>query len=400
MAWNEPGKPGDKDPWGQRRKPGAGGPDLDRIVKNIQQKLAALFGGQGGGHVTDFGLGAVVVVALLIWLISGFYVVNQGERGVVLHFGKTTTITDAGLRWHLPYPIEKVEKVNVEKISTVEIGYRSNSQTASNTDVPKEALMLTEDGNIIDAEFAVQYKINDPANYLFSVSHPETTIAQASESAINEVIGNNPLDFSLTEDQDQIARSVRAQLQQTLDKYKIGVQIVSVEAQKLQPPEEVKSSFDDVVKARQDELALEDDAQAYANDVVPRARGDADRLIEEADGYKASVIARADGDARRFTQVANEYAKAPAVTRERLYIDTMQQVLSNTTKIFVGQKAGSNMIYLPLDKLVPMGEPVPVPVQAAPPVAATPGASAVAPSPPEKSDADIRTRADLRLRPQ
>lgn len=392
MAWNEPGKSGDKDPWGQRRKPGASGPDLDRIVKNIQQKFATLFGGQGGGRASGFGLGLIVAAALLIWLISGFYVVNQGERGVVLRFGKKAVITEAGLRWHLPYPIEKVEKVNVEKVSTVEIGYRSNPQAGGKSNVPKEALMLTEDENIIDIQFAVQYKIKDAADYLFNVRDPEITIVQATESAVREVVGKNTLDFALTEGRDQVARSARELLQQILDKYKIGVQIVTVETQKAQPPEEVKPAFDDAVKAREDEQRLKNEAEAYANDVIPRARGAAARMTQEAEGYKASVIARADGDARRFTQIANEYVKAPGVTRERLYLETMEQVLSSTTKIFVDQKAGSNLIYLPLDKLLSIGEPLPVPSAALPPE------SGMAPSPAVKSGATTRTRTEQRKR--
>jgi membrane protease subunit HflK len=395
VAWNEPGKPGDKDPWGQRRKPGAGGPDIDRIVKDIQQKFAGLFGGlfgggRGGGgtHASGFGFGLILAVALAIWLLTGFYIVNQGEHGVVLRFGMMSEITQAGLRWHLPFPIERVEKVNVEKVSTIEIGYRSNPRTGGKSKVPKEALMLTEDENIIDIEFAVQYKIKDAAEYLFNVRDPETTIAQATESAVREVVGKSTLDFALTEGRDQVSRSSRELLQQILDRYSTGVHIVTVETQKAQPPDEVKPAFDDAVKAREDEQRLINEAEAYANDVIPRARGGAARLIQEAEGYKASVIARADGDARRFSQIANEYVKAPAVTRERLYLETMEQVLSSTTTIFIDQKAGNNLIYLPLDKLVPMGE-----------------AAGAAPFVPPLTEADAtargttgRGRADLRSR--
>ena len=399
MAWNEPGKSGDKNPWGQRRRPDGGGPDLDRIVKNIQQKFAGLFGGGSGGsgggmRASGIGLGLIVAVALFIWLVTGFYVVNQGERGVVLRFGKKAEITDAGLRWHLPFPIEKVEKVNVEKVSTIEIGYRSNRSGGGKSKVPKEALMLTEDENIIDIEFAVQYKIKDAGEYLFNLRDPETTIAQATESAVREVVGKSTLDFALTEGRDQVARSARELLQQIMDKYKIGVHIVTVETQKAQPPEEVKSAFDDAVKAREDEQRLKNEAEAYANDVIPRARGAAARVTQEAEGYKASVIARADGDARRFSQIATEYVKAPAVTRERLYLETMEQVLSSTTKIFIDQKAGNNLIYLPLDKLVPMGE------SAHAPSATPPAESGMTPSPEVKSGASSRTRSDLRRRAQ
>lgn len=311
---------------------------------------------------------------------------------MVLRFGKLTGMTEAGLRWHLPYPIETVEKVNVEKVSTIEIGYRSNPRNGSKSKVPKEALMLTQDENIIDIEFAVQYKIKNAADYLFNVRDPETTIVQATESAVREVVGKTTLDFALTEGRDQVARSARDDLQDILDKYKAGVQIVTVETQKAQPPDEVKPAFDDAVKAREDEQRLKNEAEAYANDVIPRARGAAARVLQQADGYKASVIAHAEGDTRRFTQIANEYVKAPAVTRERMYIDTMEQVLSNTTKIFVDQKAGNNLIYLPLDKLVPMGQPqVPTPEVSAP-------TDTASPPPPIRDSAAARSREDLRRR--
>jgi len=400
VAWNEPGKSGDKDPWGQRRKPGGGGPDIDRMVKNIQQKLSGLFGGVlggggngrsggGGGSASGFGLGLIIGVALFIWLITGFYIVNQGERGVVLRFGKLSEITDAGLRWRIPFPIERVEKVNVEKVSNIEIGYRSNPRSGGKTKVPKEALMLTEDENIIDIEFAVQYKIKNAAEYLFNVRDVETTIGQATESAVREVVGKSTLDFALTEGRDQVSRSAKDLLQQILDRYKTGVHIVTVETQKAQPPDEVKPAFDDAVKAREDEQRLKNEAEAYANDVIPRARGGAARQIQEAEGYKASVIARADGDARRFSQIANEYVKAPAVTRERLYLETMEQVLSNTTKVFIDQKAGNNLLYLPLDKLVPMGEANVTPPFASPPQDADTSA---------KGSTSSRGRNDLRTR--
>ncbi|HYA38783.1 MAG TPA: FtsH protease activity modulator HflK [Candidatus Methylomirabilis sp.] len=394
MAWNEPGKTGGKDPWGQRRKPDSGGPDLDRIVKNLQQKFAALFGGGGAGRASGLGIVLIVGVALVIWAATGFYVINQGERGVVLRFGKETEITDAGLHWHLPYPIEKVEKVNVEKVSTIEIGYRSNARGGGKSKVPKEALMLTEDENIIDIEFAVQYRVNNAADYVFDVRDPETTIGQATESAVREVVGRSTLDF-VFENRKNVEDSVKQLLQSILDNYRVGVSIQAVQMQRAQPPEEVKPAFDDAVKAREDRERLKNEAEAYANDVIPRARGAAARMLQEAEGYKASVIARADGDARRFTQIANEYVKAPNVTRERLYLETMEQVLSNTTKIFVDQKAGNNLIYLPLDKLLPAGVPPSTPT---PPVAPPPETGAAPPTPPLRDSAASRSRTDLRRR--
>lgn len=392
MAWNEPGSSGSKDPWG-RRKPD-GGADLDQIVRRLQQKLGGLFGGrrggEGGGRASSFGIGLIVVVAVVVWLLSGLYIVQQGERGVVLRFGQKTEITEAGLRWHLPFPLEKVEKVNVEKVSTIEVGYRSNPRTGGKTKVPKEALMLTGDENIIDIEFAVQYKIKDAAQFLFNVRDPETTISQATESAVREVVGKSTMDFALTEGRDEVARNARALLQEILDRYNAGVHVVTVETQKAQPPEEVKSAFDDAVKAREDEVRLKNEAEAYANDIIPRARGAAARMVQEAEGYKSATIARAEGDARRFSAIASEYVKAPGVTRERLYIETMEQVYTNTTKIFVDQKGGNNLLYLPLDKLV-QGV-----MEAGPPSAAV-----VAPPEPETGGAQKsspRSRADQRKR--
>jgi membrane protease subunit HflK len=360
LPWNEPGRSGDKDPWGNRRRSTSGG-DLDQIVRNLQQKLAGLFGGGGGGEGGSRGFGGaaggaglILLVALGVWLLTGFYIIQQGERGVVLRFGKKTEITEAGLRWRLPWPLERVEKVNVEKVSTIEIGYRSTARGGAKTKVPKEALMLTEDENIIDIEFAVQYRVGDAANFVFNVRDPEITIGQATESAVREVVGRSKLDF-VFENRKDIELDVRAQLQKILDAYKIGVQILAVEMQRAQPPEEVKAAFDDAVRAREDRERLKNEAEAYANDIIPRARGAAARLVQEAEGYKASTVARAEGDAQRFTRIANEYVKAPAVTRERLYLETMEEVLGNTTKVFIDQKAGNNLIYLPLDRLIGSG---------------------------------------------
>jgi membrane protease subunit HflK len=389
VAWNQPGGGGSKDPWGKRRTDGQF--DLDQALRNLVNRVRGVFGSGPGDGASGVGLGLIVAVALAVWGATGFYVVQQGERGVVLRFGQKTEITEAGLHWRLPYPVERVEKVNVEKVSTVEIGYRSNARTGSKSKVAKEALMLTQDENIIDIEFAVQYKIKDAAAFLFNVYNPpsdmEMTIRQVTESAVREVVGKNTLDFALTEGREQVAMAAKELLQQVLDRYQAGVQIVAVETQKAQPPEEVKTAFDDAVKAREDEQRLKNEAEAYANDIIPRARGAAARLVQEAEGYKASTIARADGDARRFTQVANEYVKAPAVTRERLYIETMEQVMSNTTKIMVDQKGGNSLIYLPLDKLMAAQESA---------ARGTSGSeSEVVPS---KGDAGARVRSESRSR--
>jgi membrane protease subunit HflK len=361
VAWNQPG-PGNKDPWGSGgRRRASGPPDLDQVLRNLNNKLRGLFGGGGSGGggglggspgMNRFGFGLILGVAVVIWLLTGFYVVQQSERGVVLKFGKKTETTEAGLHWRWPWPIESVERVNVEAVSTLEIGYRTAGRDGNLTKVPREALMLTQDENIIDIEFAVQYRIKDAAAYLFSVSDPDQTVMQATESAVREVVGKSTLDFVFTEGRDQIGADTQKLLQEILDRYQAGIHIVTVKMQRAQPPEEVKAAFDDAVKAREDRDRLKNEAEAYANDVVPRARGAAGRLAQEAQGYKARVIARAEGEARRFSLVLAEYAKAPRVTRDRLYIEAMETVLSSTTKVFVDQKGGNNILYLPLDQLV------------------------------------------------
>lgn len=359
MAWNEPGTPGDKDPWGSRRK-GPQGSGFEQVWRNIQRTLGGLIGGESGGGAGGIGAGLVLGVAVMLWLASGFYIINQGDHGVILRFGKKSELVELpGLHWRLPYPIERVEKVNLEKVFPIEIGYRSNPRSSGKTKVGKEALMLTQDENIIDVEFAIQYKIKNASDFLFNVRDSELTIRQATESAVREVVGKSTMDFVLTEGRGVVDQNIFESLQKILDRYQSGIQITRVEMQRSQPPEEVKAAFDDAVKAREDEQRLKNEAEAYANDVIPRARGAAARIEQEAEGYKQSSIARATGDARRFSAIANEYVKAPAVTRERLYIETMEQVLSNTTKVFVDQKAGNNLLYLPLDKLVPAREAAP-----------------------------------------
>ena len=356
MAWNEPGGSGGKDPWGQRRKE-QGPPDLDQILKNIRDQLSGLFGGgRGGGRgvgggerINRFGLGLILAVALVLWLLSGFYVINQGERGVELKFGKKNEVTGPGLHWRLPWPIERVEKVNVDQVSTLSIGRRGDKGSGGGTD---SGFMLTEDENIVVVEFTVQYKIKDASDYLFNVRDPVSTIVQAMESASREVVGKSQLDFIITEGQLEVSDKSQKLLQEILDRYKSGLQIVKVQMQKVTPPEEVKAAFDDATKAREDGARVIKEAEAYSNDIIPRARGAAARLMQEAQGYKASVMARAEGDARRFTSIVSEYARFPGVTRDRMYIETMEQVLSSTTKILIDQKGGGNMIYLPLDRML------------------------------------------------
>ena len=359
MAWNEPGGNGGKDPWGQRRKE-QGPPDLDKIIKNIRDRLSGLLGGGGGGggggkggggseRVNRIGLGLIAAVALGLWALSGLYIINQGERGVELKFGRKDQVTGPGLHWHLPWPIERVEKVNVDQVSTLSIGRRGDKGSGGGID---SGFMLTEDENIVVVEFTVQYKIKDASDYLFNVRDPKSTIVQAMESASREVVGKSQLDFIITEGQLEVSEKSQKLLQEILDRYKSGIQIVKVQMQKVSPPEEVKAAFDDATKAREDGARVIKEAEAYSNDIIPRARGAASRLLQEAQGYKASIMARAEGDARRFASIVSEYARYPGVTRDRMYIETMEQVLSSTTKIFIDQKGSSNVLYLPLDRML------------------------------------------------
>ena len=348
--------------WG-RKKGNSGPPDLDQLWRNFNKKLNSLFKrkdgggngsgggeGSGGGSPKRYGssIGLLAGLLLLLWVASGFYIVNEGQRGLVLRFGKYVETTQAGLRWHLPYPVEIVEAVNVSQVRTVEIGYRNNVRSK----VLKESLMLTDDENIIDIQFAVQYILKNPEEFLFNNREPENAVLQAAETAIREIIGKSKMDFVLYEGREQVAAKATQLMQEILDRYKIGIAISKVTMQNAQPPEQVQAAFDDAVKAGQDRERQKNEGQAYANDVIPKAKGNAARLLEESEGYKQRVIASSEGDASRFKQVLVEYNKAPGVTRDRLYLDMMQQVLSSTSKILVDQKNGNNLLYLPLDKLI------------------------------------------------
>lgn len=348
--------------WG-RKKGNSGPPDLDQLWRNFNKKLNSLFKrkggggngsgdgeGSGGGSPKRYGssIGLLAGLLLLLWVASGFYIVNEGQRGLVLRFGKYVETTQAGLRWHLPYPVEIVEAVNVSQVRTVEIGYRNNVRSK----VLKESLMLTDDENIIDIQFAVQYILKNPEEFLFNNREPENAVLQAAETAIREIIGKSKMDFVLYEGREQVAAKATQLMQEILDRYKIGIAISKVTMQNAQPPEQVQAAFDDAVKAGQDRERQKNEGQAYANDVIPKAKGNAARLLEESEGYKQRVIVSSEGDASRFKQVLVEYNKAPGVTRDRLYLDMMQQVLSSTSKILVDQKNGNNLLYLPLDKLI------------------------------------------------
>lgn len=362
MAWNEPGKP-DQDPWGSkgpskgadkgnsnggRRPSGGNEPDLDALLKKAQ----SIFGGSGGGSSnggssggSDFaskvGVGIILLIAIIVWLLSGIYIVDPAERGVVLRFGAYQYETTSGPHWHLPYPIETVTIVNVDQIRTVEIGGKSTN----------ESLMLTKDENIVDIEIATQYKIQSANQYLFSVADPDETLRAVIESALREVVGQNKMDFVLTEGRNEVVARVKKLAQKKLNEYKTGLIITSVNLQDAQPPEQVQAAFADVVKAREDRERLINEAQAYANGVVPVARGKAARELEEASAYHDQVIDRARGEADRFISIVTEYAKAPEIMRERMYIEAITNVLSKTSKIFVGSDSGNNIMYLPLDKM-------------------------------------------------
>ncbi len=374
--------------WGNKN---AGGPpDLEEAMRKLNAKIQSLFGGSGNGGGnksagTPSGMGGVGLIALivaLIWIASGFYIVDASQRGVVLRFGKQVEVTDAGPRWHIPYPIETVEVVNLSQVRTVEVGYRENVKNK----MLKESLMLTDDENIIDIQFAVQYFLKDPGEYLFNNRGPDENVRQAAETSIREVVGRSKMDFVLYEGREQVSADTTKLMQDILDKYKSGIVVSKVTMQNAQPPEQVQAAFDDAVKAGQDRERQKNEGQAYANDVVPKAKGAAARLMQEADGYKQSVIANAEGDASRFKQILVEYEKAPGVTRERMYIDMMQQILSNSSKVLVDQKSGNgSLLYLPLDKLIqstaPTAAEIAQGVKAAEQAAITAGANEVIPTP-------------------
>ena len=340
--------------WGNKN---GGPPDLEELLRKLNAKVASLFGGKGGDgkgsgpampKLNGSGLGLIAIIVVLIWLGSGFYIVDASQRGVVLRFGKMIETTQPGPRWHIPFPIETVEVVNLSEVRTVEVGYRDNVKNK----MLKESLMLTEDENIIDIQFAVQYILSDPSEYLFNNRNPDENVRQVAESAMREVVGKNKMDFVLYEGREQVAAAATKLIQDILDRYKSGIQISKLTMQNAQPPEQVQAAFDDAVKAGQDRERQKNEGQSYANDVIPRASGTAARLIQESEGYKQSVIANAEGDASRFKQILVEYDKAPAVTRERMYLDTMSQVMGNVSKVMVDQKNGSSLLYLPLDKLM------------------------------------------------
>ena len=376
-----------------------GPPDLDELMRNFNQKISSLFGRKGGGTsgggsggpgFAQIGGGAGIFAGLivLVWLASGFYIVDASQRGMVLRFGKFVEETHPGPHWHMPFPIETAEIVNLSQVRTIEIGSRNGGKSK----VPKESLMLTDDANIIDIQFAVQYVVKDPREFLFENRAPEDSVLQAAETAIREIVGKNTMDLVLYKGRAQITSDAQKLMQEILDRYHTGISISKVTMQNAQPPEQVQAAFDDAVKAGQDGERQKNEGQAYSNDVVPKAEGAAARLTQEAEGYKQRVIERSEGDASRFRQIVTEYNKAPVVTRQRLYIDAMQEIMTNTSKVLVDQKGGNNMLYLPLDKLMQMtGAGPAAPVDAmSKPADPSPGAEAL-PSASRSRDA-LRSR--------
>ncbi|GAA4404287.1 FtsH protease activity modulator HflK [Quisquiliibacterium transsilvanicum] len=358
-----------------RPKSGDGPPDLDELWRDFNRRLNGMFGGRrgggpspsgssGGGSSSEGGpsfkgagkgAGVLAVVAVLLWLASGFYIVPEGQAAAVLRFGEFKYVNDrAGFTWRVPYPVETHELVNVQQLRQIEVGYRGNVRNKS----LREALMLTQDQSIVDMQYAVQYRLADPVAWLFNNNPgpaPEEMVRQAAETAMREIVGRRGIDQVLYEQKEAVATDARDLMQANLDRYKPGVTIVDVTIQQAQPPEEVQAAFEDANKAAQDRERLINEGRAYANDVIPRASGTAARLMQESEGYRERVVATAEGDASRFSQILVEYSKAPKVTRDRMYLETMQQVFSNTSKVYVDSRSGSNLLYLPLDKLMQQG---------------------------------------------
>jgi membrane protease subunit HflK len=384
---------------------------LDELWSDLNRKLAQFLGGKNGGPPNrgqpngtppsglppvfrNLGVGVILGAFVLIWLGTGFFIVQERQQAEITQLGKYKSTVGAGFNWRLPYPIQKHELVFVTQIRSVDIG-RDNVIKATGL---RESAMLTEDENIVEIKFAVQYRLNDARAYLFESKNPTEAVVQAAETAVREVVGKMKMDSALAEERDQIAPRVRALMQNILDRYKVGIEVVGINLQQggVRPPEQVQAAFDDVLKAGQERERAKNEAQAYANDVIPRAVGAASRLKEESQAYRERIVAQAEGDSQRFKAILPEYQKAPQVTRDRMYLDAMQQIYTNVTKVVVDSKQGSNLMYLPLDKLMQMtGAPVTGTVPTEP--AGAPGANAPA-AVPSSPPQDIRSRDSQRTR--
>jgi len=341
MPWNEPGK--DKDPWGQRNNDGP--PDLDELFRNLRDKFGGLLGGGGKGRIpkvpTGSGnlsgvIGFIVVALLVVWSLTGIYIVDEGWRGVETRFGERTVVTQAGPHWHIPYPIEDVEQINVADIRTA----RNKSK------------MLTSDENIVVMSIEIQYNVKDAQDFAFEVRDPDLTLQQTAETAIREVVGNNDMDLIITEGRAVVGSATKEIMQQILDNYRTGINVVTVNMDEAQPPEEVQDAFEDAIKAREDEQRIINEANAYRNDVVPKARGEGQGLLEQAEAYKTRVVKSAQGETSRFNQLLAEYQRAPEVTRERIYLDTIESVMFRSPKVMIDIPNGNNLMFLPLDQLM------------------------------------------------
>ena len=380
-----------------------GPPDLDELWRDFNRKLSGLFGGRGSGKPPEpredggpsfqpdmksagVGIGLIGFVVLVIWAGSGFFIVQEGQQAVITTFGRFTSKVDAGFQWRFPYPFQAHDTVAVTQLRSVDVGRNSIGQTTG----LRDSSMLTQDENIIDIRFTVQYRLKDAKDYLFENRDPDKAVEQASESAVREIVGRSKVDSVLYEQRDAIAADLVKSIQSQLDRLKSGILIVNVNVQNVQVPEQVQAAFNDAVKAGADRDRFKNEGQAYASDVIPKARGTAARLREEAEGYRQRVVATAEGDSQRFRSVLTEYQKAPGVTRDRMYIDAMQQVYSNVNKVMVDSRSGSNLLYLPLDKLI---QQTGAPVTGAP---AAPAPSATAPDP--TTSLDARTRDGSRSR--
>lgn len=352
MAWNESGgnnSGGKRNPWGGGNKPDQGPPDLDEVVRNLQKRLSALFGGSGSGSgrgssgmsgpAKSLSIGTIGLVMLVLWALTGFYQVDAAERGLVFRFGKHVATTMPGPRWHLPWPIESKQVVNIQTIE-------SFTETTR---------MLTSDENMVDINLEVQFRRANPLDYAFNVAKPDDTLKEVSESAIREVIGRSKLDEVLESGRQEIVAKTKELIQRTLDSYKIGIEVTTVNLQDVRVPNEVSPAQQDAIKAREDRDRLSLAAQAYSNDLIPRARGAAVRLTQDAQAYRAAKVADAEGETQRFTKLLTEYERSPAITRERLYLETIESVLAASKKVIIDTDGSGNVIYLPLDKILDQG---------------------------------------------
>jgi membrane protease subunit HflK len=346
MTWNEPGNSGNKDPWGNRKNQD-GPPDLDELVKKLQSRIGGIFGGKrggGGGGSSDGSNSIFSLVALgavVLWAVSGFYVIKEGTVGVITQLGAYHETTDPGFHWY-PRLLQKLEVVNVKNVGEIHLGVTGQGNF----------IMLTKDENLVDIKISVQYQIKNPKNYLFNIDKPVETLRDAAESAVREVVGKRHMEVVITEGRSEVAASVKNLIQATMDNYGSGMLVTSVNLNDANPPHQVKDAFEDVVKAREDREKLKNQAEAYSNDILPKARGAAARQVEDAKAYKEQVISQAEGEAARFIAILEEYRKAPRVTRERLYLETMEYIMANSNKIVVDVKGGNSMFYVPLEQFL------------------------------------------------